>query len=197
MPVGGSGERDTLKRIIARSVSKMQTAPHLIWNHAIMTATAIAVIAMMIAITAMLFANREIRRASRELDKLSSARASARSDSLEDNHSFTISLAGDLYLPFKNAAFTLASPCCSKSLIRSADVLIVCSFLELRYDNAMRTKTDSPRDVKGDFDVFKDFARQVLSVPHFEIKAELDREKAEKRTPKSASRVSGESTKPA
>jgi hypothetical protein len=45
--------------------------------------------------------------------------------------------------------------------------------------------------VTGDFDKFTNFARQILSVPHSEIKAELDAEKAAKRTPKSASRVSG------
>jgi hypothetical protein len=49
----------------------------------------------------------------------------------------------------------------------------------------------SARNVTGDFDKFTNFARQILSVPHSEIKAELDAEKAAKRTPKSASRVSG------
>jgi len=55
----------------------------------------------------------------------------------------------------------------------------------------MNTKSDSANEVTGDFEMFKDFARQVLSVPHSEIKAQLDTEKAEKRTFKSASRASG------
>jgi hypothetical protein len=38
---------------------------------------------------------------------------------------------------------------------------------------------------------FLDFTRQILSVPHSEIKAKLDAEKAAKRTSKSASRASG------
>ena len=46
------------------------------------------------------------------------------------------------------------------------------------------------KNVSGDFDNFKDFARRVLSVPHSEIKAKLDAEKAAKRTSKrSASRA--------
>jgi hypothetical protein len=46
----------------------------------------------------------------------------------------------------------------------------------------MNTKRDSAKDVTGDFETFKDFARQVLSVPHSEIKAQLDQEKAAKLT---------------
>jgi hypothetical protein len=43
----------------------------------------------------------------------------------------------------------------------------------------------------GDFDKFRDFARQILSVPHSEIKAQLDAEKEAKRTSKaSVSRAS-------
>lgn len=61
----------------------------------------------------------------------------------------------------------------------------------MRYDNAMNVKSESAKDVTGDFEKFKDFARQILSVPHSEIKAQIDAEKAEKRTPKSASRASG------
>jgi len=48
----------------------------------------------------------------------------------------------------------------------------------------------------GDFEQFSNFARQILSVPHSEIKAQLDAEKAEKRTSKAASRVSDESSNP-
>jgi hypothetical protein len=48
----------------------------------------------------------------------------------------------------------------------------------------------------GDFEQFKTFARQILSVPHSEIKAQIDAEKAAKRTPKSASRVSGDESNP-
>lgn len=43
----------------------------------------------------------------------------------------------------------------------------------------------------GDFDRFTEFTRRILSVPHSEIKAKLDAEREAKRTPKSASRVSG------
>jgi hypothetical protein len=54
----------------------------------------------------------------------------------------------------------------------------------------------SAKNVTGDFDKFTNFARQILSVPHSEIKAQLDAEKAAKRMPKSASRVSGERSNP-
>jgi len=68
----------------------------------------------------------------------------------------------------------------------------------LRYDNAMNVKSESAKDVTGDFEKFKDFARQVLSVPHSEIKAQLDAEKAAKRTPKAAAcRASVSRAKPA
>jgi hypothetical protein len=36
----------------------------------------------------------------------------------------------------------------------------------------------SGKNDTGDFDTFKQFARQVLSVPHSQIKAQLDAEKA-------------------
>jgi hypothetical protein len=43
----------------------------------------------------------------------------------------------------------------------------------------------------GTFDpTFIEFTRQILSVPHSEIKAKLDAEREEKRTSKSASRAS-------
>jgi hypothetical protein len=48
----------------------------------------------------------------------------------------------------------------------------------------------------GDFEQFTNFARQILSVPHSEIQAQMDAEKAAKRTPKASSRVSGESSNP-
>jgi len=54
----------------------------------------------------------------------------------------------------------------------------------------------SARNVTGDFDKFSNFARQILSVPHSEIKAQLDAEKAAKRTPKASSRVSAERSSP-
>jgi hypothetical protein len=54
----------------------------------------------------------------------------------------------------------------------------------------MKTKAQSAKDVTGDFADYQDFMRRLLSVPHSEIKAQLDAEKAEKRTSKSASRVS-------
>jgi hypothetical protein len=60
----------------------------------------------------------------------------------------------------------------------------------------MKKKPQSAREVHGDFETFRNFAQQILSVPHSEIKAELDAEKAAKRTAKSASRVSDESSNP-
>jgi hypothetical protein len=52
--------------------------------------------------------------------------------------------------------------------------------------------TASAKNVTGPFDpAFIEFTRQILSVPHSEIKAELDAEREAKRTSKSASRVSG------
>jgi hypothetical protein len=48
----------------------------------------------------------------------------------------------------------------------------------------------SSKNVTGDFDAFADFARRIVSVPHSEIKAKLDAEKAAKRATKpSVSRV--------
>ena len=59
----------------------------------------------------------------------------------------------------------------------------------------MKTKTRA-KDTAGDFDTFKNFARQILSVPHSEIKAALDAENRKKRATKSASRASGERSNP-
>jgi hypothetical protein len=47
----------------------------------------------------------------------------------------------------------------------------------------------------GNSDRFTDFARRLFQVPHSEIKAKLDAEKAAKRTPKPASRDSGAPSK--
>ena len=47
----------------------------------------------------------------------------------------------------------------------------------------------------GEFDRFIQFTRQILSVPHSEIKTKLDAEREAKRLSKSASRVSGVPTK--
>jgi hypothetical protein len=60
----------------------------------------------------------------------------------------------------------------------------------LHYDIPMNVKSESAKDVTGDFETFKDFARQIFSVPHSEIKAQLDAEKEAKRRPKSASPAS-------
>jgi hypothetical protein len=57
----------------------------------------------------------------------------------------------------------------------------------------MKAKTGA-KDTTGDFEQFKDFARQILSVPHSEIKATLEAEKRGKRTPKSACRAVDDST---
>jgi len=54
----------------------------------------------------------------------------------------------------------------------------------------------SAKNVSGDFDTFTDFMRRLVAVPHSEIKAQLDAEKAAKRKPKtSASRASGAPSK--
>jgi hypothetical protein len=56
----------------------------------------------------------------------------------------------------------------------------------------------SAKNETGDFEAFKVFTRRILSVPHSEIKAKLDAEKAAKRKPRGrASRVSGVPSKPA
>jgi hypothetical protein len=55
----------------------------------------------------------------------------------------------------------------------------------------IKNKPQSAKDVTGDFEDFKDFARKILSVPHSEIKAQLDAEREAKRASKSASRASG------
>lgn len=50
----------------------------------------------------------------------------------------------------------------------------------------------STKNVTGDFNRFTGFMKRLVAVPHSEIKAKLDAEKAKKRTPKKkrASRVS-------
>jgi hypothetical protein len=63
-------------------------------------------------------------------------------------------------------------------------------------DSAPNQPTASAKNVTGDFDKFTDFMRRLVAVPHSEIKAALDAEKAAKRMTKSASRVSGESSNP-
>jgi hypothetical protein len=52
--------------------------------------------------------------------------------------------------------------------------------------------TGSAKNETGDFAKFTDFMRRLVAVPHSEVKAKLDAEKAAKRTPKKkrASRVS-------
>lgn len=57
--------------------------------------------------------------------------------------------------------------------------------------------TSSAKNETGEFDRFTDFLRRLVAVPHSEIKAQLDAEKAAKRKAKSrsASRVSGASSK--
>jgi hypothetical protein len=56
--------------------------------------------------------------------------------------------------------------------------------------------TASAKNVTGDSATFVNFTRRLMSVPHAEIKAKLDAEKAAKRTPKrSASRVPASSSK--
>jgi hypothetical protein len=51
------------------------------------------------------------------------------------------------------------------------------------------------KDVVGDPAVFVNFMRRLVRVPHSEIKAKLDAEKAAKRTSKRVSRVSGAPSK--
>jgi hypothetical protein len=57
--------------------------------------------------------------------------------------------------------------------------------------------TSSAKNVTGDSDSFTSFMRKLVSVPHSEIRAKLDAEKASKRASKSASRVPAVPTKPA
>jgi len=54
----------------------------------------------------------------------------------------------------------------------------------------------SAKNETGDFERFKEFARRVVAVPHSQIKAQLEAEKAAKRVSKtSASRASASSSK--
>lgn len=59
------------------------------------------------------------------------------------------------------------------------------------------TPTPSAKNETGEFDRFTDFLRRLVAVPHSEIKAQLDAEKAAKRKAKSrsASRALGASSK--
>ena len=59
----------------------------------------------------------------------------------------------------------------------------------MRYHNPMKTTSATP----GDFNKFSDFMRRLVAVPHAEIKAKLDAEKAAKKrkAKPSASRDSG------
>jgi hypothetical protein len=50
---------------------------------------------------------------------------------------------------------------------------------------------DSAKNVRGNSENFTSFMRQLVQVPHSEIKAKLDAEREAKRTSKSTSRVSG------
>jgi hypothetical protein len=52
-----------------------------------------------------------------------------------------------------------------------------------------RIPVSSAKDVQGDFAQFTDFMRRLVSVPHSKIKAELDKEKREKKAKTSSSRV--------
>jgi hypothetical protein len=56
--------------------------------------------------------------------------------------------------------------------------------------------TASAKNVTGNCDTFTDFAQRLMRVPHSEIKAKLDAEKAARRTPKASSRASAGQTKP-
>lgn len=49
--------------------------------------------------------------------------------------------------------------------------------------------TDSAKNVTGNSGLFADFMRQLMQVPHSEIKAKLDAEREAKRTSKVASRA--------
>lgn len=50
----------------------------------------------------------------------------------------------------------------------------------------------SSKNVEGDFGKFTNFMRQLVSVPHSEIKAKLDAEKRAKKRKKASSRASRE-----
>jgi hypothetical protein len=54
--------------------------------------------------------------------------------------------------------------------------------------------TQTAKNVSGDFDTFKDFARRIMAVPRSAIQPTLDAEKA-KRTSKRAFRASAASPK--
>jgi hypothetical protein len=54
----------------------------------------------------------------------------------------------------------------------------------------MKTKPDTP-----EYKAFENLLGQVLTVSKTELNRRIEQEKSEKRTPKSASRVSGDQTK--
>jgi hypothetical protein len=56
-------------------------------------------------------------------------------------------------------------------------------------DNAMKTKTDAAKNVRGDSATFTEFMRKLIAVPHSEIKAEMEAEKAVKRRPRPFTRM--------
>ena len=51
------------------------------------------------------------------------------------------------------------------------------------------------KEVRGDSDTFINFARRLMKVPHSEIKAELDAEKAAKERPKPFTRMADASSR--
>ena len=53
----------------------------------------------------------------------------------------------------------------------------------------MKTKTDAAKNVRGDSATFTEFMRKLIAVPHSEIKAEMDAEKAVKRRPRPFTRM--------
>jgi hypothetical protein len=60
-----------------------------------------------------------------------------------------------------------------------------------RYDNAMKVKPQSP-----EYKAFENLLGQVLTVSKVEVNRRIEQDKSEKRSPKSASRVSVSSSKP-
>ena len=51
------------------------------------------------------------------------------------------------------------------------------------------------KDVTGNSDVFTNFTRKLIKVPHSDIQEKLDAERKAKRTPKNVSRVSAAPSK--
>jgi hypothetical protein len=67
--------------------------------------------------------------------------------------------------------------------------ILISEGVLLKVEPKARVPKSAATDVQGDFAQFTNFMRRLVAVPHSKIKAELDREKREKKSKTSSSRV--------